>query len=193
MASSALQDEHFPASRPISTAPSRRSSTSARSSSAFLRRRTPFAGRAARSWSRATSTSWPWRPQASRRGSAPWGRTWRPARSDSLPRRPGRLVVVFDSDPPGREAVRRALPLRFSRSGLIVRSVELADGHDPASLREQAGDEALVVSLGSAQDALGSELARLAAAVPPATPWLMPRRSPHLSSSWSSCQNPRYA
>jgi DNA primase len=75
------------------------------------------------------------------------------------------VVLAFDSDPPGKEAVRRALPALLP-SGLAVRSLALPDGHDPASLREQEGDLALVASLARAEDALGSELARLAAAVP---------------------------
>jgi DNA primase len=73
------------------------------------------------------------------------------------------IVLAFDSDPPGREALRRALPALLP-SGLAVRALALPDGHDPASLREQAGDAALVASLARLEDALGSELSRLAAA-----------------------------
>jgi DNA primase len=80
-----------------------------------------------------------------------------------LAREAREVILAFDSDPPGREALRRALPALLP-SGLAVRALALPDGHDPASLREQQGDAALVASLAGLKDALGSELSRLAAA-----------------------------
>ncbi|HEX4959741.1 MAG TPA: DNA primase [Thermoanaerobaculia bacterium] len=81
-----------------------------------------------------------------------------------LAREAGEVVLAFDSDAAGREALRRALPALLP-AGLAVRALALPDGHDPASLREQRGDTALVASLAAAEDALGSELSRLAASV----------------------------
>jgi len=96
---------------------------------------------------------------------SPMGTHLTPGQGRLLAGATGQVVLAFDSDPPGQEAVRRALPALLPL-GLAVRSLALPDGHDPASLYEQDGGAPLVASLARVDDALGSELARLAADVP---------------------------
>lgn len=71
------------------------------------------------------------------------------------------VVVAFDGDDAGEKAYRRAIPLLLGE-GLAVRQARLGAGHDPDSLRLEAGPEAVLDALNTAEDAVRSEIARLA-------------------------------
>ena len=70
------------------------------------------------------------------------------------------VVVGYDGDEAGERAFRRALPLLLA-AGLTVRRARFVAGHDPDSLRLEAGPEALVELVEHAPDAVSLELARL--------------------------------
>jgi DNA primase len=75
------------------------------------------------------------------------------------------VVVAYDGDTAGENAFRRALPLLLAE-GLGVRRARFPDGHDPDSLRLEAGEAAVAEAVSAAQDAVAAEIERL---VPPGT------------------------
>lgn len=75
------------------------------------------------------------------------------------------VVVSYDGDNAGENAFRRALPLLLAE-GLGVRRARFPGGHDPDSLRLEAGEAAVAEAVDAAQDAVTAEIERL---VPPGT------------------------
>jgi DNA primase len=75
------------------------------------------------------------------------------------------VVVAYDGDNAGENAFRRALPLLLAE-GLGVRRARFPAGHDPDSLRLEAGEAAVAEAVNAAQDAVAAEIERL---VPPGT------------------------
>ncbi len=75
------------------------------------------------------------------------------------------VVVAYDGDTAGENAFRRAMPLLLAE-GLGVRRARFPGGHDPDSLRLEAGEAAVVEAVNAAEDAVGTEIDRL---VPPGT------------------------
>lgn len=82
------------------------------------------------------------------------------AQAKLLARYAEEVVVAFDGDEAGENAARRALPLLLAE-GLAVRRARFGEGHDPDSLRLEAGAEAVVRALEDAEDAVRSEIRRL--------------------------------
>src|SRR6185295_2546816 len=72
-------------------------------------------------------------------------------------------VIAYDGDNAGENAFRRALPLLLSE-GLAVRRARFPDGHDPDSLRQEQGPEAVAAAVADAPDAVVAELERIAPA-----------------------------
>jgi len=70
------------------------------------------------------------------------------------------VVVAYDGDSAGEKAFQRALPLLLAE-GLGVRRARFPEGHDPDSLRQEEGAEAVARVVESAQDAVALEIARL--------------------------------
>ena len=70
------------------------------------------------------------------------------------------VLVVQNCLDAGEAAARRALPLLLS-VGLTVRRAQLGAGHDPDSLRLEAGPETVLKMLEDAPDAVAQELDRL--------------------------------
>lgn len=71
------------------------------------------------------------------------------------------VYVGYDGDEAGESAARRALPLLLAEN-LGVKRPAFGAGHDPDSLRQEAGPEALRRVVEAAADAVVLELARLA-------------------------------
>ncbi len=61
-------------------------------------------------------------------------------------------ILLFDGDRAGLEAARHALPLAFAFPHLSLRAAQLASGHDPDSLLQEKGKEALQQLLATAED-----------------------------------------
>ncbi len=70
------------------------------------------------------------------------------------------VVIGYDGDPAGEEAARRILP-ELLRQGLGVRRARFGEGHDPDSLRLEAGESALAEAVEEAEDAVALEVDRL--------------------------------
>src|SRR6185503_3455744 len=70
------------------------------------------------------------------------------------------VVVAYDGDNAGENAFRRALPLLLAE-GLGVRRARFPGGHDPDSLRLEAGAEAVAAAVQDAEDAVVAELVRI--------------------------------
>ena len=70
------------------------------------------------------------------------------------------VVVAYDGDEAGETAARRALGILLAE-GLGVRRARFPGGHDPDSLRLEAGEKAVGEALTEAPDAVGLELERL--------------------------------
>ncbi|MEA2563559.1 MAG: primase [Acidobacteriota bacterium] len=86
-----------------------------------------------------------------------------PEQAKQLSRYAEEVVVAYDGDKAGESAFRRALPLLLSE-GLGVRRARFPAGHDPDSLRTEAGSEAVEAAVRDAEDAVVAEIERL---VPP--------------------------
>lgn len=74
------------------------------------------------------------------------------------------VVVAYDGDKAGETAHQRALPVLLAH-GLAVHRARFPDGHDPDSLRLEAGPQAVVKAVADAPDAVIEEIERQA---PPA-------------------------
>lgn len=61
-------------------------------------------------------------------------------------------ILLFDGDRAGLEAARHALPLTFEFPQLNIKVAQLVRGHDPDSLLEEQGAEALQQLLAKAED-----------------------------------------
>jgi DNA primase len=88
-----------------------------------------------------------------------------PEQAKQLARFAEEVVVAYDGDNAGGNAFRRALPLLLGE-GLAVRHARFPAGHDPDSLRLEAGMEAVAAAVQEAGDAVVEEIERL---VPPGT------------------------
>ncbi|HEX5720713.1 MAG TPA: DNA primase [Thermoanaerobaculia bacterium] len=86
-----------------------------------------------------------------------------PEQAKQLSRYAEEVVVAYDGDNAGENAFRRALPLLLAE-GLGVRRARFPAGHDPDSLRVEAGSEAVEAAVRDAEDAVVAEIERL---VPP--------------------------
>jgi DNA primase len=76
-----------------------------------------------------------------------------PEQAKQLARYAGEVVVAYDGDNAGENAFRRALPL-LQTEGLRVRRAQFPGGHDPDSLRLEAGPEAVAQAVEDAEDAI---------------------------------------
>ena len=105
-----------------------------------------------------------------------------PEQAKLLSRYAEEVVVAYDGDNAGENAFRRALPLLLAE-GLGVRRARFPGGHDPDSLRLEAGEEAVAARRSSAaEDAVdgrdrAADPARRPAAIRGSRP-RPPRRSP---------------
>ncbi len=70
------------------------------------------------------------------------------------------VVVGYDGDAAGEQAFRRALP-ELLKQGLGVRRAWFGEGHDPDSLRQEQGGEAVAQAVAEAPDAVVLEVERL--------------------------------
>ncbi len=86
-----------------------------------------------------------------------------PEQAKLLKRYAEEAVIAYDGDNAGENAFRRALPLLLSE-GLAVRRARFPEGHDPDSLRQAQGPEAVAAAVASAPDAVVAELERIAPA-----------------------------
>ena len=86
-----------------------------------------------------------------------------PEQARQLSRYAEEVVVAYDGDNAGENAFRRALPLLLAE-GLGVWRARFPAGHDPDSLRVEAGTEAVQAAVRDAEDAVVAEIERL---VPP--------------------------
>jgi DNA primase len=84
-----------------------------------------------------------------------------PEQTKQLARFAEEVVVAYDGDNAGENAFRRALPLLLGE-GLAVRRARFPAGHDPDSLRLEAGIEAVAAAVQDAGDAVVAEIERLA-------------------------------
>jgi DNA primase len=84
-----------------------------------------------------------------------------PEQTKQLARFAEEVVVAYDGDNAGENAFRRALPLLLGE-GLAVRRARFPEGHDPDSLRLEAGIEAVAAAVQDAGDAVVAEIERLA-------------------------------
>lgn len=80
--------------------------------------------------------------------------------ADLLSRYADEVLLGYDADPAGERAARRALPILLAK-GLAVRRVRFGEGHDPDSLRLEAGDEAVRRAVETAGDLVVEELERM--------------------------------
>ena len=94
---------------------------------------------------------------------ASMGTALTPEQAKLLGRFADEVVVGYDGDEAGWRAYRKTLPLLLAES-VGVRRLKLPAGHDPDSLRLEAGDEALVGLCENAPDAVTLEIERLTAA-----------------------------
>ncbi len=78
---------------------------------------------------------------------------------DLLSRYADEVLVGYDADPAGERAAHRALPILLAK-GLGVRRVRFGQGHDPDSLRLEAGDEAVRRAVEEARDLVEEEMER---------------------------------
>jgi DNA primase len=83
-----------------------------------------------------------------------------PEQARLLSRYAEEVVVAYDGDNAGENAFRRALPLLLSER-LGVRRARFPGGHDPDSLRLEAGEEAVKTAIEAAADAVAAEMDRL--------------------------------
>lgn len=83
-----------------------------------------------------------------------------PEQAKLLSRFAEEVVVAYDGDNAGENAFRRALPLLLGER-LGVRRARFPGGHDPDSLRFEAGEEAVREAVAAAEDAVSSEIDRL--------------------------------
>jgi DNA primase len=83
-----------------------------------------------------------------------------PEQAKQLSRYAEEVVVAYDGDNAGENAFRRALPLLLAE-GLGVRRARFPAGHDPDSLRVEAGSEAVEAAVRDAEDAVVAEIERL--------------------------------
>lgn len=88
-----------------------------------------------------------------------------PEQSKLLSRYAEEVVVAYDGDNAGENAFRRALPLLLAEK-IGVRRARFPAGHDPDSLRLEAGEAAVAEAVNAAEDAVTAEIERL---VPPGT------------------------
>jgi len=91
---------------------------------------------------------------------ASMGTALTPEQSRLLARYAEEAVIGYDGDAAGETAFRRALPLLLS-AGLAVRRARFGEGHDPDSLRLEAGPEAVARAVSEAEDAVFLEIERL--------------------------------
>ena len=70
------------------------------------------------------------------------------------------VILAYDGDDAGEKAVERALPVLLA-ANLAVRRARFPTGHDPDSLRLEAGGEAVVRCVAEAADAVWIEIERL--------------------------------
>lgn len=83
-----------------------------------------------------------------------------PEQAKLLSRFAEEVVVAYDGDNAGENAFRRALPLLLSER-LGVRRARFPGGHDPDSLRLEAGEEVVREAITEATDAVSAEIDRL--------------------------------
>ncbi len=88
-----------------------------------------------------------------------------PEQTKQLARFAEEVVVAYDGDNAGEGAFRRALPLLLGE-GLGVRRARFPAGHDPDSLRLEAGPEAVAAAVRESEEAVVAEIERL---IPPET------------------------
>ncbi len=83
-----------------------------------------------------------------------------PEQAKLLKRYAEETVIAYDGDNAGETAFRRALPLLLAE-GLSVRRARFPDGHDPDSLRQAEGPEAVAAAVAEAPDGVAAEMERL--------------------------------
>ena len=83
-----------------------------------------------------------------------------PEQTKLLSRFAEEVVIAYDGDNAGENAARRALPLLLAER-LAVRRARFPGGHDPDSLRLEAGEEAVTEAIRVAEDAVIAELDRI--------------------------------
>jgi DNA primase len=91
------------------------------------------------------------------------GTALRPEQAGTLARRVREVVLLLDGDRAGREAAFAIAPALL-RAQLSVLLAHLPDGADPASLREDEGDAALLSACESADDVIWDALRRFSVA-----------------------------
>lgn len=84
-----------------------------------------------------------------------------PEQAKLLKRYAEEAVIAYDGDNAGENAFRRALPLLLGE-GLSVRRARFPDGHDPDSLRQEQGPEAVAAAVADAPDGVIAEMERIA-------------------------------
>jgi DNA primase len=83
-----------------------------------------------------------------------------PEQTKLLSRFAEEVVIAYDGDNAGENAARRALPLLLAER-LGVRRARFPGGHDPDSLRLEAGEAAVAEAIRVAEDAVIAELDRI--------------------------------
>ena len=114
---------------------------------------------------------------------ATMGTALTPEQARLLARYAEEVVVAYDGDDAGENAHRRALPILLGE-GMAVYRARFPAGHDPDSLRLEAGNAALVKAVGGADDSVLAEIARL-------TPPEARRREPRPATRAAAAQDPR--
>ncbi len=108
-----------------------------------------------------------------------------PEQARLLARYADEVVVGYDGDEAGETAHRRALPILLA-AGLTVRRARFPAGHDPDSLRLEAGPETVRGIVDAAADSVALEIDRLA----PGTGELDPRARTRAASTVAELLRP---
>ncbi|MEM1202053.1 MAG: DNA primase [Acidobacteriota bacterium] len=98
-------------------------------------------------------------------------------------------VLAFDGDEAGTKAARRALPLLLA-AGLGVRRAPFPAGHDPDSLRLEAGPEVVAAHIENAADAVWMEVESLAPAGTSLDPQAQGQAAQAVQTLLSGVRNP---
>ena len=98
------------------------------------------------------------------------------------------VTIAYDGDEAGEKAFRRALPILLA-AGLTVRRAAFPAGHDPDSLRLEAGAGAVQECIAGAEDAVWLEIKRNIPAERERTPVLQARAAKPIAELLNTVRN----
>ncbi len=98
------------------------------------------------------------------------------------------VIVAYDGDSAGEKAFQRALPILLG-AGLGVKRARFPEGHDPDSLRLEAGGETVRAVVDAAQDAVWLEVSRLLPEASERTPKVLARAAGAITELLAAVKN----